>query len=125
MNIFLIWGIAGLMGVNSLTQQGQPRINDVIPKYAMQTTIGVGLEAKHFGAEITTDTDMVFYSLRSFVPYHAQYTTDLYLKYNDIKVGWEHVCNHPIISERMQREVKYFGGYDKIYIEGRLKMEVK
>jgi len=99
---------------------GQMLLGDLILKespMAIMTTYGVEAEYRFVGASFVVDTKLHPWSALSYSPYHTSYLTDIWVKPGkDVKIGWEHQCEHPMISN-YQRPVIERGGYDKIYIK--------
>jgi hypothetical protein len=81
----------------------------------------IGVEAKYgmLGASGTVRTDMTINNLIDYAPYHAVYTTDVWIDFTkSVRLGWIHECNHPVLGET-RRNIERYGGKDEVYLRGK------
>lgn len=120
MNIAVILAIAYLTGETTITENSYNKIIDSYIYPTMQFTIGIETAYKLLGFSAITDTIVVPHNPVAYSPYHASYKTDLYVKTKWVRAGWEHRCEHPILSYGLNDRVKYYEDYDKFYISTRI-----
>lgn len=99
----------------------QHRIQSDIYKYNYYTSIVMDVKWKSFTLTQHINHFMTN-TTTSFKPKQVIYITSLEYKYKDIIIGYEHMCNHPIISDTRQIVTdKYLrSSYDKISVKIKL-----
>ena len=94
-----------------------------VDKPIFEANIKVGAELFDFiGVTAEEKTYSDFPDNSYFSPFQAIFIFNAYLFFEDIEVGYEHACYHPIYPGMYSRDT-VTGGYDKIYFKYELRIE--
>lgn len=100
-------------------------LTQIEPTCAVSLTLGARAEYCNFGAEINVQTDYAVPTEISYMqsPYQSIYTTGAWYDIDKwFRIGYEHRCVHPTITRGNIPSVLRYGGYDKVYIRGEIKL---
>jgi hypothetical protein len=125
MTIALIYLIAFLPSGNITLIHGRDVLRRDIPEYAFDVQIGPEVKWMGIEASFIVNTRIIFDPEMAWThpPYESIYTTNIGYRFSkEMKVGYEHQCIHPTLTRDYMQDVRQYGGYDKIYIEGRFSL---
>lgn len=100
-------------------------VSDELKDGKMRYDIGkmkvkLGIEFSMFNNRLSVYFDNSTYinpATRSFAPTHTDFYSGISFKISDkIKIGFEHLCSHPILSGGIKQPMQLYGGYNSVKI---------
>jgi len=90
------------------------------PSFYSDIFIGINYHSFYLTSNIITSFSKTDLKNHTFSPFLAEYYLDFYYSFKKIKMGYQHFCSHPVISNSNRDGVvsNYINDYhDKFYIK--------